>query len=200
MCFVVFVLKVWSMVLGDQGGFCLIMSAELNRMPGELRQHLSKARALRSCRRDLEEENFLTETPEGAMVFVKPEQFREAMFAVSRFELKPSHLIFSHSFEYLLAEALDEFHGKGCWIKGEPLILSSTDDVQELEISLNSSSEAASSGADQTELHQYIVGTFGTFISCIPVVEFEETVVSTTDLQGPDHNPRLASQRVSAGQ
>merc|ERR1712217_443716 len=46
------------------------------------------------------------ETPEGALVFVKPEQYQDVRRSLEMHQLHPFHIVISESLEYLLDEIL----------------------------------------------------------------------------------------------
>ena len=167
--------------------------AEVNRMPHALRAHLAESNSLRQCRRALEEADLPTQTAEGALVFIKPDQYPEVLRAVrlSTMTLSPSDIIFAFSFEYLLAEAFDSFNGQGCWLRSQKeLVANSAEDF------LNLSSD---SGRESSSL-EYTVCVHRSFLVCMPTraTAMDAVTVSTTDLRGP--NPRQAIQRINVGQ
>jgi len=181
--------------LQSDPGFDPILVGRVNRMPRALRVHLAESNSLRQCRRALEDAGLPTQTAEGALMFIKPDQYPEVLRAVrlSTLTLSPSDIIFALSFEHLLAEALDSdsFNGQGCWFRSQKeLGANSAEDF------LNLSSD---SGRESSSL-EYTVCVHRSFLVCMPTraTAMDDVTVSTTDLRGP--NPRQAVQRINAGQ
>eukprot|EP00747_Dinoflagellata_sp_TGD_P162218 gnl/TRDRNA2_/TRDRNA2_179575_c0_seq1.p1 gnl/TRDRNA2_/TRDRNA2_179575_c0~~gnl/TRDRNA2_/TRDRNA2_179575_c0_seq1.p1 ORF type:complete len:495 (+),score=90.08 gnl/TRDRNA2_/TRDRNA2_179575_c0_seq1:51-1535(+) len=70
------------------------------------RERLLQGPELQPCRESLESAGHHVVSPEGALTFVKPEQYVDTRCALVGFELHPFHIIISESFEYLLEEVL----------------------------------------------------------------------------------------------
>lgn len=172
------------------------VSAEVNRMPHGFRAHLAESNSLRQCRRALEEQNLPTQTAEGALLFIKPDQYPEVCRAVrlSTLTLSPSDIIFAFSFEYLLTEAFDSFNGngQGCWLRSQKKL-----EANSAEDLLNLSSDSGRESRESSSA-EYTVCVHRSFLVCMPTRAMDDVTVSTTDLRGP--NPRQAVQRINAGQ
>ena len=165
-------------------------------MPHALRAHLAESNSLRQCRRALEDAGLPTQTAEGALLFIKPDQYPEVLRRVrlSTLTLTPSDIIFAFSFEYLLAEAFDSFNGQGCWLRSQTkLVANSAEDF------LNLSSDSGRESRESSSI-EYTVCVHRTFLVCMPTraTAMDAATASTTNLRGP--NPRQAVQRINAGQ
>lgn len=173
-----------------------ILLGRVNRMPHGFRAHLAESNSLRQCRRALEEQNLPTQTAEGALLFIKPDQYPEVCRAVrlSTLTLSPSDIIFAFSFEYLLAEAFDSFNGngQGCWLRSQKKL-----EANSAEDLLNLSSDSGRESRESSSA-EYTVCVHRSFLVCMPTRAMDDVTVSTTDLRGP--NPRQAVQRINAGQ
>jgi hypothetical protein len=112
--------------------------SKLNRIPKHLRDALCYGKALRRCREDLEREGLAWKLPNGALVFVKPEQYGASIEAIRAEDLKPDHILFTESFEYLIEEALADF--KDSWARQR------TDTHARARPELDAASEAATGG------------------------------------------------------
>jgi hypothetical protein len=82
---------------------------KLNRIPKHCRDALCNGKELRRCREDLDRAGHAWKLPTGALVFVKPEQYRAAIESVAADDLKPDNVLFAESFEYRIEEALADF-------------------------------------------------------------------------------------------
>ena len=78
-----------------------------------LRAELSRGPSLRSCREALEEAGLSWLLLSGAMVFVHPRQYPDALASLGADDLMPRDVVFAESLDHLVREALARC--KGTW-------------------------------------------------------------------------------------
>lgn len=77
--------------------------------PQRFRQALLEGPALHHCRASLEVSGHSCVLPQGALIFVRPESYREVLVALSDLELHPFHVIAGEAFEHSIEEVLASF-------------------------------------------------------------------------------------------
>lgn len=190
----------------------------LNRCPKGLRNLLCNGPELRPVREALGAQKWMG--PGGSLVFVETELFEEVMDEVAKLdmELKPSHLVVSDAYAYLVDEVIDQF--KQVWCKSNEVLCCGEDKTRNLAPSVASDEQdtfggSASAGDnhanvetddrahDQTgggafrQLHLSIENTF------VHVVDNEADdghwTESTTEAHCPQRrNPRKPSRQLRA--
>ncbi|CAE7241468.1 unnamed protein product, partial [Symbiodinium pilosum] len=129
----------------------------------------------------------------GAMIFVNPWQYNHAIIALKDVKLYPDHVIFAESFEYLVAEVLEQH---GTWVKDR-----STLDIQEAQLtSADPDSLGLAEDGDEELRSDQDPGAFTswqplmfvnkTFVCLAPVKSSAITTASSTDVRNPNANPR----------
>jgi len=84
-----------------------ILLSKINRNTKLLRHAFLQGPSLRPCRDALEAAGHPCKLVSGALIFVRPMQYRHALKALSNIELHPNHIVFTNSLEYLVEETLD---------------------------------------------------------------------------------------------
>jgi hypothetical protein len=137
-----------------------VILGKLNRLPKALSEELSSGASLRACRDALEAAGHPFKLLCGTPVFVHPSQYRAVVSALSVYDLRPYHVVFSEAFEHLLEEAMG--HHKGAWF-------STSTPVEEKATSGSEicSASDASSTAEACERMSEDLGADGDWIICV---------------------------------
>jgi hypothetical protein len=170
-----------------------VVLLDFNRRPKEMNDLLAKGSPLRACREALEREGHNWKLLSSTMVFVHPSQYRDVMKALNGRSLRPSHVVVSSSFEYLVEESLSEI-GKGAWAKTRSSLVLQRCIVSETGATVGSSHERRTLerlGKDQ-ELCAVALEIKRTFLCMAPALRRAASVAqSTTEAHsGCGLNPR----------
>ncbi|CAE7536813.1 unnamed protein product [Symbiodinium sp. CCMP2592] len=171
-----------------------IIVGQVNRNSAALWDQLLQGPSLRRCLDALVESGHDIRTPRGTLVLVHPWQYENVMRAVAAENLTRSHIVFSKSFEYLLAESFDRVRGAGAWNKSQrPLHISEVG---------SSSTEPGSIGTIISSELEGRIEVMRTFLVWNPLPDEGPAITaSTTDADSRlGANPRRAVHRASAGQ
>mmetsp|Transcript_31143 Transcript_31143/g.87720 ORF Transcript_31143/g.87720 Transcript_31143/m.87720 type:complete len:592 (+) Transcript_31143:73-1848(+) len=173
----------------------------LNRCPKELREQLCNGPELRLVRNALGAQRWLG--PGGSLVFVKEEHFEEIMSETMWLDrnLKPSHLIVSEAFLYLVEEVIDKF--KQCWCKsseGIPLQRSTSSNAERDLVSDNDSAIGypASGVEEESRCQDVYLSIDSTFVHIMrDTGSAGQWTESTTGAHCPGaRNPRMPSRQL----
>ena len=125
------------------------------------------------------------------MIFVNPWQYTEAIIAVGEVTLKPDHMIFSSSMEYLVEEVLEQH---GTWVRDRSALHihdgRAASGYQDFQTGAEDGEEPRDGHGPGVHSWRPFVLVKKTFVCLAPVRSSAITTASSTDVHNRDANPR----------